>query len=215
MDGLEKNILLIDKPKGITSFDVIRRLRNKLNIRKMGHAGTLDPLASGLMIIAVGDGTKELSNYIKLPKEYVADILIGESRTTGDMEGQVVEEKEVKKLDKDKVEKVLNEMVGELELPVPIYSAIKKDGERLYKKARKGEDVIPPIKKMRVINTELKDIKKEGKYFILTVVFEVGSGTYIRSLAEEVGKRLGYPATIKELRRTQIGGLRIEDSEKI
>lgn len=211
------NILLIDKPKGITSFDVIRRLRRKLGERKMGHAGTLDPLASGLMIVAVGDKTKELSQYIKFPKEYIAEILVGESRTTGDMEGEVLEEKEVKKLDLDKgkIKKILREMGGEIELPVPVYSAIKEKGERLYKKARKGEEVIPPKKKMRVIKAELEGCKRAGKHLILTVVFEVGSGTYIRSLAEEVGRRLGYPATIKELRRTKIGGFRVEDAEKI
>lgn len=211
----KEQIILIDKPKGITSFDCIRRLSRKPGVKKMGHAGTLDPLASGLMIIAVGDKTKELSNYIKLPKEYVAEILIGQRRTTGDMEGEVVEEKEVKDIEKKDIEKVLSEMVGELELPVPAYSAIKEKGQRLYKKARKGEVVIPPKKKMRIIKAELQDIKKEGKHFVLKVVFEVGSGTYIRSLAEEVGRRLGYPATIKELRRTKIGDFKVEDAERI
>lgn len=213
----KEQIILIDKPKGITSFDVIRRLRRKLGVRKMGHAGTLDPLASGLMIVAVGDGTKELSNYIKLPKEYIAEILVGERRSTGDMEGVVVEEKEVKKLDldKEKIKKILRNIEGEIELPVPVYSAIKEKGERLYKKARKGEKVIPPKKKMRVIKAELLNCKRVEKHFILTVVFEVTSGTYIRSLAEEVGCRLGYPATIKELRRTKIGGFKVEDAEKI
>ena len=112
-------ILLVDKPKGITSFDVIRRLRKKYNIKKMGHAGTLDPLASGLMIIGIGPGTKKLNEYLKLPKTYIADIVVGEKRTTGDQEGEIVEECDVSELDEEGVREVLEGMKGELQLHVP------------------------------------------------------------------------------------------------
>lgn len=219
MEKLE-NIILVDKPRGITSFDVIRRLRRELGIRKMGHAGTLDPLATGLMIIGINEGTKKLSEYLKLPKEYVAEVRIGERRTTGDLEGEVVETREVKSLGKENVESVLREMVGEITLPVSAYSAIKKDGVPMYKRARKAEksgetidDV--PMRRMLVREAELQGVVCNGGRCVATVHFAVGSGTYIRSLSEELGKRLGYPATLQNLRRTRVGDFRIEDARTI
>lgn len=202
---MEKGILLIDKSKGITSFDVIRRLRQKTGVKKMGHAGTLDPNASGLMIIGVGDGTKELSNYIKLDKTYEAEVLLGTKTTTGDIDGEILENVEVRDVSKERTKDVLKEMETVLELPVSVYSAVKKDGEPLYKKVRRGEEVKPPIKKMKVMSATLTGIEeKNGKVYVF-VTFDVGSGTYIRSLAEELGRRLGYPATLRNLRRTRIG----------
>ncbi|MEX0917589.1 MAG: tRNA pseudouridine(55) synthase TruB [Candidatus Paceibacterota bacterium] len=215
---MNEHILLIDKPLGITSFDVIRRLRRKLGIRKMGHAGTLDPLASGLMIIGVGEGTKQLTDYVKLDKEYLAEILVGERRSTGDMEGAVLEEKAVTALDEATVHRVLKEMTGTLTLPVSAYSAIKKDGVPMYKRARAAEkrgDTVTdvPIREMVVHEAELLGISTVSKRVVVRVRFAVGSGTYIRSLAEEFGKRLGYPATLKSLHRTKVGEFRIEDAE--
>lgn len=212
-----KDILLIDKPKGITSFDVIRRLRRELGIKKMGHAGTLDPLATGLMIIGVEKGTKKLNEYLKLPKEYIAEIRIGERRSTGDLEGVVLESKEVEKMDEVLIQNVIQDMVGTQILPVSAYSAIKKDGVPFYKRARKAEakgeaieDV--PMREMEVTEAELLHIEYVDLFCVLTVRFYVGSGTYIRSLAEEVGKRLGYPATLQNLRRTKIGEFAISDA---
>lgn len=214
---LPPNILLIDKPKGITSFDVIRRLRTKLGIRKFGHGGTLDPLASGLMIIAKNEGTKLLSHYLKLDKEYVAEILIGERRSTGDMEGEILEEKAVTCLDEQEVKKAVASLLGTLTLPVSAYSAIKKDGVPMYKRARKaertGETVTElPVRDMIVKEAELQKIENRADRVVLTVRFFVGSGTYIRSLAEVLGQRLGYPATLQNLRRTKIGNFDIKDA---
>ena len=210
-----KDILLIDKPKGITSFDIIRRLRRGLGKKKMGHAGTLDPLASGLMIIGVGNGTKKLHEYLKLPKTYIAEVLIGEKRSTGDMEGEVVESKKVESLKRAEVERVLKEMIGVLRLSVPIYSAVKVGGKRLYKEARKGRKVIIPLRDMEIKDTQLLGMKKDKDQYVLSVRFDVESGVYIRSLAEEFGRRLGYPATIKELRRIKIGDFDIKDAQSI
>lgn len=212
-----EDILLIDKPKGITSFDVIRRLRRELGIKKMGHAGTLDPLATGLMIIGVEKGTKKLNEYLKLPKEYIAEIRLGERRSTGDLEGVVLESREVERIDEVLIQKVIQDMVGTQTLPVSAYSAIKKDGVPLYKRARKAEakgEVIEdvPMRAMEVTEAELQRIEYVDSFCVLTVRFYVGSGTYVRSLAEEVGKRLGYPATLQNLRRTKIGEFRIEDA---
>ncbi len=222
MADMEMNILLIDKPKGITSFDVIRILRRQLKIKKMGHGGTLDPLATGLMIIGVGAGTKKLNDYLKLSKEYVADILVGERRSTGDMEGEVLETKVVEGFDQQEVARVLSEMRGTLTLPVSAYSAIKKDGVPMYKRARKAEKVGAiikaedlPMRDMEVYEAELKHISCEQDRCVLTVRFFVGSGTYIRSLAEELGRRLGYPATLQNLRRTKVGDFDIGDAKTL
>lgn len=211
----EPDILLIDKPKGMTSFDVIRRLRRQLGIKKMGHAGTLDPLATGLMIIGIGKGTKKLNEYLKLPKEYIAEVLMGERRSTGDMEGVILEETVVSVLDIEQVREELSNMIGIFTLPVSAYSAIKKDGVPMYKRARKAEKegtqiTDLPMREMEVMDTELLGLMCTDNRCVLTVRFYVGSGTYIRSLAEELGRRLGYPATLKNLRRTKIGDFTIK-----
>lgn len=211
----DTNILLIDKPVGITSFDVIRRLRKKLNIKKMGHAGTLDPLASGLMIIGVNEGTKRLNEYLKLDKEYVTDVLLGKRTKTGDLEGEVVAEKEVGVVTEEEVINSLSSMVGTLTLPVSAYSAIKQSGVPLYKKARALEksgqaiDFELPMREMKVYEAELLDMSDK----MIRIRFKVGSGTYIRSLGEELGRLLGYPATLASLRRTKVGEFRVEEAE--
>lgn len=214
------DILLVDKPKGISSFGVIHWLRRELGIKKMGHGGTLDPLATGLMIVGVGLGTKKLTEYLKLPKEYVAEVRVGERRSTGDMEGIVLEEKDVACLDATNVTEVLHSMLGTLTLPVSAYSAIKKDGVPMYKRARKAEKqgtvvVDVPVRAMDVREVELLKIECLEKRCVVTVRFYVGSGTYIRSLAEELGKRLGYPATLQNLRRTKIGDFSIENARTL
>lgn len=223
-----EDILLVDKPKGVTSFDVIRLLRKKLNIKKMGHAGTLDPAASGLMIIGIGKGTKKLAEYIKLDKEYMAEILVGTETDSDDLDGEIIKEINISSTEaaetfsNEKVSAALTTMTGNLNLPVSAYSAIKKDGVPFYKKAylakKQGKSIDEkelPIREMKVYKSRLEDIKYENKdkKVVLTVVFTVGSGTYIRSLAKELGRRLGeYPATIKNLKRTKIGEFKIADA---
>jgi tRNA pseudouridine55 synthase len=214
-------LLLIDKPKGISSFTVIRRLRRLTGVRKMGHAGTLDPLASGLMLIGVEKGTKLITDLVGLDKEYVAEVLIGEKRSTGDMEGAIIEAKDYEgDLDKEKIEAALSSLIDELELPVSAYSAIKKDGVPMYKRARaaekKGEVVNDvPLRKMMIYEAELLKLKEKNKRLMAEVRFKVGSGTYIRSLGEELGRRLGYPATLANLRRTKVGEYKVEDAKQI
>ncbi len=213
-------LLLVDKPKGITSFDVIRQLRRTLGVRKIGHAGTLDPLASGLMILGVGPGTKQLTKLIKLDKEYIAEVRIGESRTTGDLEGEIVETKKVEGLSSESVETILGEMVGTLALPVSAYSAIKIDGVPMYKLARNAQktgDIVTevPVREMRVDEARLLNFEISGDQAVATVSFAVSSGTYIRSLAEELGRRLGYPATLQNLRRTKVGEYNIKSARPL
>lgn len=215
---LPEGIILVDKPKGITSFDVIRKLRGELGVRKMGHAGTLDPFATGLLIIGVEKGTKKLSEYLKLSKIYQAEILLGVQTDTGDCTGTIVEEKRIREIPREHLLDMVMSLKGEHELSVPVYSAIKRGGEALYKKVRRGERVDAPLKKMVVHDAHSYDIgaydERKGQQ-IAQVEFHVGSGTYIRSLAEELGRRLECPATVKELRRISIGPFDIKDARQL
>lgn len=200
-------IIFVDKRSGITSFDVIRELRKKLGIRKMGHAGTLDPLATGLMIIATGEKTKELSQFLKLPKTYTSGIRFGIRTDTGDISGVVVEEKPTPAISNHVIDSVLQNMKGDILLPVPLYSAIKKQGRPLYDYARNDEKVEVPIKTMHIDDAYC--IHAEGDE--ATVFFSVSSGTYIRSLIEELGRRLNTVATMTSLRRNTIGNYSVDD----
>mgnify|MGYP005609369311 FL=1 len=205
-----KDIILVNKPKGITSFDVIRQLRKKLGIRKMGHAGTLDPLATGLMIIGVGDGTKKLHDYIKLDKSYVADILLGTETTTGDLEGEIVNFTKLYEADEDYIKELISVFEGEFLLMPPVYSAIKKDGKPLYKYAREGKEVKKKKKKMIVYKSKFLGLSEFEEGYILRVSFDVASGVYIRSLVHKIGELLGVPATLADLQRTKIGEFKLE-----
>lgn len=205
-------ILLIDKPAGITSFDVIRQLRKKLGIKKIGHAGTLDPMATGLMILATEKDTKKLEQFLKLSKEYETEILLGTKTDSGDVDGEIIEQIQVAELDAKKVKEVLVSMIGTHTFSVPMYSAIKVDGKPLYKYAREGKKPSRiPEKEMTVTDIELLGV--EGS--VIHARIAVTSGTYIRVLGEEIGKRLGYPATLQALRRTRIAEYSIVDAQKL
>ncbi|MBL1434483.1 tRNA pseudouridine(55) synthase TruB [Candidatus Wolfebacteria bacterium] len=208
-------LLLIDKPIGITSFDVIRKLRKELDIRKMGHAGTLDPLASGLLIVATEADTKKLDQFLKLPKTYEVAIRIGEKRDTGDLEGNIIETSEVGDISKEDVEKVMEGFVKVHRLLVPIYSAIKVQGKPLYWYARNDVEVEVPEKDMEVTDIEFLSMGEENGFTTIHLSLAVTSGTYIRALAEEFGRQLGYPATTSALRRTTIGDYSVEDARAL
>ncbi len=208
MINIKDDIVFIDKPVGITSFDVLRKLKKKYDTPKLklGHAGTLDPNASGLMVIGVGLGTKKLKEYVGLSKEYIGEILIGTSTTTSDAEGEILEDVYVPDISEEELRKTVESMVGVIRLRVSKFSAVKMRGEPLYKKAHRGEDVkVLPLRDMQVNSAELISYECRDNKCILNVKFNVESGVYIRSLAEEVGRRLGYPATLKNLRRTKVG----------
>lgn len=207
-------ILLVNKPRGISSFGVIRELRKRLGVRKMGHAGTLDPLAEGLLIVGVGPGTKKLTDLVSLDKVYEVEIELGERTASGDKEGEVLEERMVTLEDvpEDKLENTLSELEGEVELPVPIYSAVKKGGTPLYKRARRGEGVEAPRRLMKIYSLEVLD-KREGQSRVfLSVRMRVGSGVYVRSVAEEIGRKLGLPATVSKLVRTEVGDFLLKNA---
>lgn len=211
----ERNIpdlLFVDKPKGITSFDVIRALRKKLGVRKMGHAGTLDPLATGLMIIGIGSGTKKLGEYLKLSKTYEAEILLGVGTDTGDVSGRITGRKDTARIEEGAIRDAVKRVEGIHSFRVPMYSAVKVKGKPLYAYARKGEKDMAPEREMRVNRAEVTSIAREDGNTAVFVTFDVESGTYIRTLAEAIGKELGVPAALRNLRRTRIGAFTLKDS---
>lgn len=208
-------ILVVDKPLGISSFDVIRILQKHFGKIKIGHAGTLDPQASGVLVLGVEKGTKKLTELILNNKTYIADVLLGKSTTTGDVEGEAVEIFEYPDLKEKQVEDTVYSMKGGHELPVSLYSAIKKDGKPLYEYARSGEDIDQPIRSMEIQDVAFLDWYKQQPFQIVRVRFSVSKGTYIRSLAEELGKRLGVPASLATLRRTRVGEYALDDSYEI
>ncbi len=211
-------ITVVDKPQGVSSFDVIRAMKRMFGFKKIGHAGTLDPMATGLMIIGIDQGTKKLTEYLKLPKSYRAEILFGVKTDSSDLDGQILEKKSLSDQelnvlrDSESLSKVLNEMIGTLSLPVSAFSALKKDGVPLYKRARAGEVVENPIRDMVISDAQLIHAFSGDGDPCIVVEFSVSSGTYIRSLAVELGRRLGMPATLKNLRRLTIGDFKVSDA---
>jgi len=203
-------ILFIDKPKGITSFDVIRRLRNKLGIKKMGHAGTLDPLATGLLIIAIGSATKEISKYMNLPKEYEVLVEFGKTSTTYDADGEITQ-CILNDVGRGEFEKVLEGFIGEIMQTPPIFSAKKIKGVRAYDLARQGKEVKLEPRKVQIDKIEIL----EWSWPFVRLRVNCGKGTYIRSLAHDIGEKLGCGGYVKELRRTAIGEFKVENAEKI
>lgn len=210
-----EDIILIDKPKGISSFDVIRKLRKILQIKKMGHAGTLDPTATGLLIIGIEKGTKKLTRFSQLDKTYLMDVLLGTKTDSGDLEGNVIAEYPVKNVDKEEVLKALKSLTGKIKTIVPKYSAIKIDGKKLYQYAREGIEIESPIREVEIHKLSLLEITRFEDKYILKIELDCQKGTYARSVAEEIGKKLKLPATVKELRRTRIGQFRVEDAQTL
>lgn len=203
--------LLIDKPKGITSHDVIDSLRKITGERRIGHAGTLDPLASGLLIIGVGrQSTKKLGSLTKeTSKTYVAEIFLGEETSTLDSEGEIIKKDETKKIPTDdEINKILNSFLGESSQIPPIYSAIKISGKKAYDLARKGKDV--ELKPRPIVIHSIKLI--DYSFPLLKIECSVSSGTYIRSLARDIGEKLQTFGYLSNLRRIKIDEFSIEKS---
>ncbi len=206
-------IILIDKPAGITSFGVVARVRRVLSERagekvKVGHTGTLDPFATGLLILMAGKATKRCSEFMKLDKEYVAEIKLGGTSTTGDPEGVVQKSYSGEPVDFEVVKKVVQSFVGEIEQRVPAFSAVKINGKRAYDLARKGVEVEMPMRKVKIYEIEIL----EYAWPVLKIRTKVSSGTYIRTLGEDIGEKLGTGAYLTNLRRTKIDKYSVEDA---
>ena len=201
-------VLLINKPFEWTSFDVVRKIRGMVRIRKVGHAGTLDPLATGLLILCTGKFTKRINEYMSQEKEYTGTITLGAITPTYDLESKPQDFKEYEQISLDDAEQATKKFIGEILQVPPAHSAIKKDGKRVYELARKGIEV--ELEPRRIVISEF-----EITSFQLPVIgFKVvcSTGTYIRSLAHDFGKELGCGAYLSSLCRTRIGSFTIKQS---
>lgn len=204
--------ILINKPYGWSSFDVVKKVRNVLRIKKVGHAGTLDPMATGLLIILLNNGTKQFAEYQQYQKEYIAEITFGSTTDTYDKEGQQTSYfPESFSLNASTILDALQLYTGTFEQIPPVYSAIKVGGKPAYQRVRKGESIELPSKEVTVYSAELISVS----HHTIRVKYIVSSGTYIRSLAHELGKHLGYGAHLSGLVRTVIGPYRLEDALSI
>ncbi|MDQ7814410.1 MAG: tRNA pseudouridine(55) synthase TruB [Patescibacteria group bacterium] len=211
MDSLSPNLLLIDKPAGMTSHDVVDRVRRAFKTRKVGHAGTLDPFATGLLIMGIGPGTKELTALVGLDKTYIATARLGATSTTEDPEGEITERASYDVPRTEELERALNKFRGGYEQTASAFSAKKIKGKKLYELARRGQLEGVEIPKKQIEISELKILKYDWP----RLSFEVScsSGTYIRALARDIGEALGCGAYLTELRRTRIGGFDIKDAK--
>ena len=207
-------IIVINKEKNWTSNDVVQKIKGIFH-EKVGHTGTLDPLATGVIPILIGKGT-QLSKYlINHDKEYIATIKLGYKTSTGDLEGNVVEQKDVSEgmFKDDFVNKVLKQFEGKITQIPPIYSAIKVNGKKLYEYARKAQDVEIPSRNVEIYEIELISISKEDME--ITYRVHCSKGTYIRTLCEDISEKLGTVGYMKELQRTRVGNFSIQNSLKM
>jgi len=201
-------VILVDKPRGWTSFDAVRTVRRMFNLDKVGHAGTLDPQATGLLIVCTGRRTREADTFAGLEKEYVGTLELGVETPSFDSETDVTEQKAFSHVSRADIERVAAAMQGTQEQEPPMYSAVKYGGKPLYKYARKGRTVVRQartieVKRFEIVSAELPMVE-----------FRVvcSKGTYIRSLAHDLGQKLGCGATLRSLRRTRIGSLTVDQA---
>lgn len=204
-------VLLVNKPYEWTSFDVVNKLRYKLKIKKIGHAGTLDPLATGLLIICTGKMTKRIEEFMGLEKEYTGKIVLGQSTPSHDLETDVTETRPVDHLSEEQIRSVTSGFTGTIQQIPPAHSAIKVDGRRAYEMARKGKDVTLKPREVEIKEFEITAIQLPEVSFRVVC----SKGTYIRSLARDVGEALQTGAYLSALCRTRIGPYRLEDALEI
>jgi tRNA pseudouridine55 synthase len=200
------NLIFVDKPEGWSSFDVVNKVRCIGHFKKVGHAGTLDPFASGLLILGTEKNTRLLSDISNNDKTYIAKITFGAKTDTYDITGKIIEKKEIVNFDIQKIKDILYLFTGETEQIAPMYSAKKVNGTRLYKMARKGKNIIRKPHKVIIYEFKLLSYDKNECDFYI----KCSKGTYIRSLANDLGLKTGYLAYLKELRRIKINGYSVD-----
>lgn len=204
MDG----ILLIDKPSGITSHDVVDYIRKKTGIRRIGHTGTLDPNATGLLILCLGKATKLSEYFIALDKTYEGKMRLGITSDSHDIDGNIIKENEVKNVPKREIKKYISDFIGEIEQIPPMVSAIKIGGKRLYKMAREGVTIEREPRKVKIYEFELLKIELPDIWFRISC----SRGTYVRTLCHDFGEKIGYGAILTELKRTKVGNYSIDNA---
>ena len=209
-----EGILPIYKERGITSHDVVFRARRILQMKKIGHSGTLDPEVDGVLLLLLGGATKVSDYAMDLGKSYRAEVCLGIKTTTEDLTGEVVEECKVTDISVDKIKEILKSMIGEIEQKPPIYSAIKVNGRKLYEYARRGQfDVEIPTRKVNIYNIsfiENSEYYKDDKFYF-SIDINCGKGTYVRTIATSIGEKLNLPSTMSKLTRTRSGEITLEN----
>lgn len=202
-------VLVIDKPKGYTSFDVVAKVRKLTGEKKIGHTGTLDPLATGVLVVLLGNATRAQMFMQEHEKGYIAELLLGTITDTQDITGNVI--KKIKSdISKEEFEKTIKDFIGEIYQVPPMYSAIKKNGKKLYELAREGKEVDREKRRIKIYNINLLEYSREKQTAIIEVL--CSKGTYIRTLCEDIGNKLGCGGVMTQLRRTQTDGFSLEDS---
>ena len=200
-------ILLINKKEGITSRDVVNIAIKKLEFKKIGHTGTLDPIATGVMVLCIGKATKLVNLLTSADKEYIAEVTLGIKTDSLDITGNILETKNTN-IKKEELEKVINSFKGKYDQEVPIYSAVKIEGKKLYEYARNKEEITLPKREVEIYNIDLLDYNSDNKF---TFKCTVSKGTYIRSLIRDICDKLGTIGTMSKLTRTKQGKFKIED----
>lgn len=202
-------ILVVNKEKDYTSRDIVNIVGKSLGTKKVGHTGTLDPLATGVLVLAIGSGLKLVELLMDHDKEYIAKVRLGLETDTLDITGNVIREIKVNDITKEQVEVVLKSFVGTIEQTVPKYSAVKVNGKKLYEYARNGEEVKLPVKSVDIYSLELISDIIDNSFYIKC---HVSKGTYIRSLIADIGERLGTGAVMEELNRTKVGNFTLKEA---
>jgi tRNA pseudouridine55 synthase len=205
---LNGEVILINKDYTWTSFDVVKKIRNTIGIKKVGHAGTLDPLATGLLIVCTGKKTKEIQEYQNLPKEYTGQFYLGATRPSHDKETEINERYSLEDITNEKIYNLAQTIKGKIKQRPPSFSAIRKGGKRLYEFARQGEKVKTEPREVEVIDFEITELSLP----LISFKLKCSKGFYVRSLARDLGKALGCGAYLDSLERTAIGSYRIEDA---
>lgn len=208
LDFFEGHILLVDKPSGWSSFKVVREIRNLIKVKKVGHAGTLDPLATGLLIVATGKKTKEIYKYQAMEKNYSGTITLGKVSPSMDTETEIISQKSLASITEEKIYKTSKEFLGTITQIPPMYSAVKYRGKNLYKYARKGKEVERQPREVNVSEFKIKGIKLPDVKFEITC----SKGTYIRVIANDFGEKMGCGGLLSSLRREKIGAYSVDDA---
>jgi len=208
LDFQSGQTILIDKPKGWTSFKVVHQIRKAVKVKKVGHAGTLDPMATGLLIICTGKMTKSISEYQDLPKTYSGIITFGKRSESMDLETEPIDEKPVKNINEEKILRIRDKFLGKIMQTPPMYSAVKVNGKRLYKYARNDETIERSPREVNIYDFEINKIELPDVYFKI----ECSKGTYIRTIANDFGEELGCGGLLSELRRDKIGDYDVKDA---
>ena len=209
-------IALIDKQQGFTSHDVVAKLRKLLGTKKIGHAGTLDPMATGLLLLGIGSGTKLMQFLSGLDKTYEATIRLGASTSTDDAEGEIGQAQDASKVSKDELAREIFKLTGNIEQVPSSVSAIKVDGKRAYDLVRAGEEVVLKSRSVTVSRFEvIGEPSVVGQYLDINVEVDCSSGTYIRALARDLGESLGVGGHLTALRRTRIGAFEVSNASGI